>query len=104
MAILQLPGDIKSVEFVDLKAINKTAGFWVVNLRSASDVLVVPGLDSTSSVASLTSGVTASNFYLYDGTESPLEITGGSSGTEAVIATLHRKGLVNNLSVDYTPT
>lgn len=102
--LLQLPGDIRHQSFHDLKAINKVAGFWVVRLRSAADVLVVPALDSTSAVSSLTSGVTASSFYIHDGTESPLEITGGSLGTTAVIATLHRQGLVNNLSKDQTPT
>lgn len=103
MATLQTPGDVKHNSFVDIKPINKVAGLWVVRLRSSSDLLTVPGLDSTSAVGSLTSGITASNFYIDEG-QSLLTITGGSDGDEAVIATLHRKGFVNNLSRDDDPT
>lgn len=104
MATLQTPGDIKSVSFVDIKSVNKTASLWVVNLRSSSDLLMVPGLDSTSAIGSLTSGISVANYYLYAGQQSPIVITGGSSGTQAVIAALHRRGLINHLSKDETPT
>lgn len=103
MATLQTPGDIKANKFVDVKTIDQVVGIWVVRLRSSSDLLTVPGLYSTSSVGSLTAGVSVANFYIDEG-RSQITITGGSDGTEAVITTLHRVGLSNNLSVDDDPT
>ena len=89
-------GDIKYVTFEDLKPIHRVAGLWVVTLRSASDILQVPGCDGANAIdgtVSVTSG-----FYTNDG-ETLLTLT-GSAGDVGVIATLHREGLSNNLSLD----
>lgn len=90
-------GDIKYVTFEDLKPIHRVAGLWVVTLRSSSDILQVPGADAAAAVSTTVS--VTSGFYVSDG-ETLLTLTGGSAGTEAVIATLHREGLSNNLSLD----
>jgi acetyl-CoA acetyltransferase len=101
MALLKI-GDIRHSASHDVRPIDKVCKVWVVTLRSASDLLQVPGLDTNDGCASLTTGVSAASFYVADG-ESLVALTGGSNGTEAVVVTLHREGLSNNLSLDRRP-
>lgn len=103
MAALQTPGDVKNVTFQDIKALDRVVGIWTLTLRSSSDTLVVPGLNDTDGVGSLTTGITVSAGALTEG-QNTLTITGGSLGTEAVVTTLHRQGFLNNLSRDEDPT
>jgi len=102
MAALQMPGDVKCSKMVDI-SVNQVAGFWTVVLRSASDTIVVPGLESTSAVGSLKPTTTVSAGALTEGNNT-VTIAGGAAGDVFTFATLHRKGMVNNLSIDEDPT
>ena len=123
MAILQTPGDVKSVKFVDLPATAQIAAIWTVTLRSAADTIVVPGLESVSAVGSLkatttvtaeagqaggTSAISPQSVSGYtDATpqigSSIINIASGSAGDVFVFATLHRPGAINNLSIADAP-
>ncbi len=103
MAALQTPGDVKNVKFVDLPATDQVLGIWTVTLRSASDTIVVPGLESTSGVGSLKATTTVSAGALTEG-QNTVTIASGSAGDVFTFATLHRVGFLNNLSRDEDPT
>jgi hypothetical protein len=103
MASLDNPHNVKSVQHLSLKSARQQIMIWDVELLSSSDTLTVPGLESTSAVGSLTSGISVSAGALTEG-DNTLTITGGSAGTRAIIATAHRKGLVNSTSRDEDPT
>jgi hypothetical protein len=92
-------GDINVVKFEDIKPIDSVVGLWVVTLRSSSDLLKVPrlGTDSNYSVNSLTKGYTAT-FYSSTKGETLVQLT-GPAGAKMAVATLHRQGLSNNLTV-----
>jgi hypothetical protein len=103
MPELQTPGDVKSVKFVDLTATDQVAGIWTVTLRSASDTIVVPGLESTSGVGSMKAAHTVTAGALTEG-QNTVTIAGGSLGEICVFSTLHRPGFISNLSRDEDPT
>ncbi len=114
MAALQNPGDVKSVKYVDLPATNQVAAIWTVNLRSSSDTIPVPGLESTSGVGSLKATTTVSASAISPTSQtgytdaslvghSLITIASGSAGDTFVFATLHRVGALNNLTIDNTP-
>lgn len=102
MAALQLPGDIVSVKWIDLPVTNQVAGIWTVKLRSSSDTIVVPGLESTSGVGSLKATTTVSAGALTEG-QNTITIASGSAGDTFVFSTLHRIGMLNNTSIDEDP-
>ena len=102
MAALQLPGDIVSVKFVDLPATDQVAGIWTVKLRSSSDTITVPGLESTSGVGSLKATTTVSAAALTNG-ENVVTIASGTAGDTFTFSTLHRPGVTNNTGFDHTP-
>ena len=93
-------GDVKHVQFEDIKVIDKVVSVWTLTLRSSSDLLTIPrvGHDSSYSVSSLTASHTAA-FYSSTKGETLVQITGGALGETAVVAALHRQGLSNNLSL-----
>lgn len=99
MAALQTPGDVINVQFHDLKVTNQTVGIWTVKLRSSSDTIVVPGLESTSGVGSLKATTTVSAGALTEG-QNTITIASGSAGDVFVFTTLHRVGALNNLEID----
>jgi hypothetical protein len=103
MASLDNPHFTKSVKFLDLVSANQQIMIWDVELQSGSDTITVPGLESTTALGALTTGITATAGALTAGNNT-VTITGGSLGTRAIIATAHRKGLSNNLSRDEDPT
>lgn len=103
MPSIDNPHNVKSVKNLSLKSANQQVMVWDVELLSSSDTLTVPGLQSTSAVGSLTSGISVSAGALTEGSNT-LTITGGTAGSRAIIATAHRKGLVNNTSRDEDPT
>ncbi len=94
--------DVKDVTFVDIPATDQVAAIWTIKLRNTTyDLLKVSGLESVDAVASLTDGVTAEADLLVDGhnlvvlTPSSEDISG-----DVMVATLHRRGAINNLSID----
>jgi hypothetical protein len=103
MANIDNPHNIKSVETVDLPGTNQMIMVWCLKLLSASDTFTVPGLENTSSVASITTGITAAAGALTEG-QNTITVTGGTVGATALITTAHRKGLITNLSRDEDPT
>lgn len=103
MAALQTPGDVISIQSVDILPTRQVSKIYTVKLRSASDTIVVPGLASTSAVGSLTSGITVTAGALTEG-QNTVSIAGGALGTKATFATLHRIGISNNLGIDEDPT
>ena len=98
MATLE-QGDIRTVIFQDIKVLDKVVGFWVLNLRSASDRLTVPQLDTPSGVGCPDSSVTAA-FYSATSSEASIKITGGEAGDDSIVITLHKQGRINNLTFD----
>jgi hypothetical protein len=103
MATLQTPGDVKSVKFIDLPATDQVAGIWTVTLRSSSDTIVVPGLESTNGVGSLKATTTVTAAAISAG-QTTVTIAAGAAGDVFTFATLHRPGALNNLSRDGDPT
>jgi len=92
-------GDIRYAKFEDIRPVDSVVGLWVVTLRSPSDLLTVPrlGTDSDYSVNSLTGAYTAT-FYSSTKSETLVQLVGPAGG-DVVVATLHRQGLSNNLTV-----
>ena len=88
---------------MDLPAADQVAGIWTVKLRSASDTILVPGLESTSGVGSLKATTTVSAGALTEG-QNTVTIALGSAGDVFTFATLHRAGFISNLSRDEDPT
>jgi hypothetical protein len=98
MATLQNPGDVKNVTYIDLPATNQVAAIWTVNLRSSSDQITVPQLESTGGVGSLKTTTTVSAAAASNG-QNVITIGSGSAGDTFVFATLHRVGVLNNLTL-----
>ena len=92
-------GDVRYVKFEDIKPVDAVVGLWVVTLRSPSDLLTVPRLrdDSSYNVNSLTSPYTAT-FYSSTKGESLVQLAGPAGG-DMIVATQHRQGLSNNLTL-----
>jgi hypothetical protein len=104
MATLNGATDFKLIKFEDIPATNQVAGIWTVTLQTSTDFLVnvVPTLETTSSICSLTSGITAVAGAAGGGFNT-IQITGGSDGQDLTFVTLHRKGNSNHLSLDEAP-
>jgi len=98
LASLDNPHNIKSVRFFDLLSANQVLAVWCLVLASESDTFTVPGLESTSAVGSLTSGISVSAGALNEGSNL-ITVSGGSAGGRVLVATAHRKGFTNNLSL-----
>lgn len=97
MASIDNPHNVKSIRSTDLPTKRQVIMVWDVLLLSSSDTLTVPGLESTSAVGSLTTGISVSAGALTAG-QNTVTITGGSAGTRALISTAHRPGYFNDLS------
>jgi hypothetical protein len=105
MAALQTPGDVNSVRFIDVPSLDQVVGVWEVTLRSTSDTLVVPGLENTGGVGSLTTNITVSASAIAEG-DTTITLAGSAAalGVKAVFTTLHRIGMTNYTSIDEDPT
>lgn len=103
MASLENTHAVKAYAATELKLANQTVIIWHIELTSASDTIIVPGLESTTSVGSCSAGITVTAGALTEG-RSTLTIAGGSAGSKAIIATAHRIGFKGNLSRDEDPT
>lgn len=101
MATLDALG-VLSYNTLKLGSARQVVSIWHLELKSSSDTLTVPGLSATTSVASLTNGISVSAGALTNG-DNTLTITGGTAGTKCVIACLHRDRISNNLSRDNSP-
>jgi hypothetical protein len=104
MAALDNPGNVVNVQTITLPAARQVAMLWDLKLQSSSDTLNVPALASTDAVSSLTTGVTATNSDTPNEGEASIVIASGSEGQRVVVATLHRVGMSNNLTIDEDPT
>ena len=99
MSNIDNPYNIKNVQHLDLPTQKQTVMVWDLLLLSSSDTFTVPGLESTSSLSALSTGISVSAGALTDG-QNTITVTGGSAGTRALVATAHRKGLLNGLALD----
>jgi hypothetical protein len=82
---------------------------WLLKLQSASDTLVVPTLEytTTGSVkawdsADLAGSISATAAAADEGANT-VTITGGARDTLVVLSCMHRRGVANNMSIDEDP-
>jgi hypothetical protein len=88
---------IKDVQIMDMVTSNQVTMVYDLELRSSSDTYTVAALDSTSSVASLTAGISVEASQPSNG-QTTVRVTGGSAGTRAIVVIALRKGVLNNNS------